>query len=78
MATQDDINSFHQFASDQIRNGGQHKTVDEWRFGAGHDRINQGDLAAIRESVYDWKRGERGRDMDEVITELEASLDQSL
>lgn len=75
MATKGQIDSFYEFASHEISNGGSDKpideTYDEW---CDHDR-QLDDLAAIRDAVEDYKNGERGRDSRNQVDELRGKLD---
>ena len=74
MATQEQIDSFHQFATEQIQNGGGEKSVDElyddWRLENLTPEELEESVAAIHRAIDDIKNGDTGRDADEVIAEL--------
>jgi len=74
MATQQEIDSFYQYACQQLVTGNQSATIDElydrWRLeNRPADWVDE-DIAAIQESIDDLNRGVVGRDMDEVIRQL--------
>ena len=79
MATQEQIDSFYRFATEQLSDGGSEKTVDElydqWRF----ENLGPEDIAengaAIQASIDDMNQGETGRDAGKVIRELREELD---
>lgn len=76
MATQEQIDSFHQFATQQLANGGREKTVDElydqWRFENQTAEEFEENVAAIQGAIDDMNDGDSGRDADEVIAEIRA------
>ena len=78
MATQEQIDSFHRFASEQLQNGGKEKSVDElydqWRFENQSPAEFEESVAAVQTSIDDMNNGDTGRDADEVISELRAEL----
>ena len=79
MATQNQIDSFYRFATEQLANGGSEKTMDElydqWRFeNLGPDDFAE-NVAAIQASIDDMNRGEMGRDAGDIIRELRDELD---
>ena len=79
MATQEQIDSFYRFATEQLSDGGSEKTVDElydqWRFeNLGPEDIAE-NVAAIQASIDDMNQGETGRDAGKVIRELREELD---
>jgi hypothetical protein len=66
MATiQQDIESFHQFASKVIRRGERTVTIDDlyeqWRI----DRFGEDDLKAIKASLNDLEAGQKGLPLEE-------------
>ncbi|MBC8356867.1 MAG: type II toxin-antitoxin system Phd/YefM family antitoxin [Planctomycetes bacterium] len=73
MATLEQLDSFHQFAAEQLDNGGADLTIDElfsrWRMDnptpSERDEVN----AIIRRGLEDIAAG-RSRDADEVTEEL--------
>ena len=79
MATQEQIDSFHRFASEQIADAGAEKTVDElydqWRFKNMTPDEHAEDIAAIQASIDDMNRGETGRDASEIERELRVQFD---
>lgn len=74
MATQEQIDSFHRFATEQLRNGGRERTVDElydqWRFENQSPEEFEENVAAIQGAIDDMNAGDTGRDADEVIAEV--------
>ena len=74
MATQEQIDSFYRFATDELASGGSAKSVDElydqWRFANLSPEDVAEDVAAIQASIDDMNRGERGRDVGDVIRVL--------
>lgn len=79
MATQEQIDSFHQFATEQIQNGGRGKSVDElydqWRLENLSPEELQENVAAIQGAIDDMKNGDTGRDVDEVIAEVRSKYE---
>ncbi len=79
MTTQQQLDSFYRFATEQLENGGSDKSVDElydqWR----SENLSSEDLAvnaaAIQASIDDMNAGETGRDAGEVIGNLRDELD---
>ena len=79
MATQEQLDSFYRFATEQLVSGGSKKSVDElydqWRF----ENLSLEDLAenvaAIQASIDDMNNGETGREAGEVIRMLRDELD---
>jgi uncharacterized protein with von Willebrand factor type A (vWA) domain len=76
MASQEQIDSFHRFATEQLANGGREKTVDElydqWRFENQTAEEFEENVAAIQGAIDDMNNGDSGRDADEVIAEIRA------
>ena len=77
--TQDELERFYRFATDQIANGGSsQKSLDElydqWRFDNLSPEDNAENVAAIQASIDDMKGGETGRDASEVIREVRDEL----
>ena len=79
MTTQEQIDSFYRFATEQLSNGGSDKSVDElydqWRFENPTAEDMAENVAAIQGSIDDMKNGDTGRDASEVIRELRDELD---
>ena len=79
MATQEQIDSFHQFATEQIQNGGREKSVDElydqWRLENLSSEELEENVAAIQGAIDDMKNGDCGRDVDEVIAEVRSKYE---
>ncbi|MEO1998918.1 MAG: hypothetical protein ABGZ17_27030 [Planctomycetaceae bacterium] len=73
MATQEQIDSFHRFATDQLENGGRNKTIDEiydqWRIENQSPQEFEENVAAIQGAIDDMNGGDMGRDADEVIAD---------
>ena len=78
MATQEQIDNFHEFATKQLANGGAEKSVDElfdaWRISNPTPAEFRENVAAIQASIDDMNRGETGRDASKVISELREEL----
>lgn len=78
MTTQEQVDHFHQFATEQLANGGSELTVDElydrWRFENQTPDEYADNVAAIQASIDDMRNGVRGRDAGEVIRELRSEL----
>jgi hypothetical protein len=74
MATQEQIDNFHRFATEQLENGGRDKSVDElydqWRFESRSPEEFEENVAAIQGAIDDMNNGDAGRDFDEVIGEV--------
>ena len=74
MATQEQIDNFHRFATEQLKNGGREKSVDElydqWRFENQSPEELEENVAAIQGAIDDMNNGDSGRDADEVIAEV--------
>ena len=79
MATQQQIDSFHQFATEQIQNGCREKSVDElydqWRLESLSSEELEENVVAIQGAIDDMKNGDRGRDVDEVIAEVRSKYE---
>ena len=78
MATQEQIDSFYRFATEQLANGGSEKSVDElydqWRFENLSPEELAENVAAIQASIDDMNNGHTGRDAGEVERELREEL----
>lgn len=77
--TQDELESFYQFASKQLTSGDANQSLDElydqWRLASlTSDDVTE-NVAAIRASIDDMNRGERGRDVRKFIRELRSELE---
>jgi hypothetical protein len=74
LATQEQIDNFHRFATEQLENGGRDKSVDElydqWRFESRSPEEFEENVAAIQGAIDDMNNGDTGRDFDEVIGEV--------
>ena len=74
MTTQEQIDSFYRFATEQLARDGSQKSVDElydqWRFENLTPEDMAENVAAIQASIDDMNNGETGRDAGEVIREL--------
>jgi len=73
MTTQEQIDSFHQFATAKLANGGTAKSVDElydeWRSENVSDDEFSRNVAAIQASIDDLNNGVLRRDAHEVVQE---------
>ena len=78
MATRAQLDSFYEFATKQLENGGKGKTVDElydqWRFENLTVEDMAENVAAIQASIDDMNSGERGREAGDVVRELRKEL----
>jgi hypothetical protein len=78
MTTQDQIDSFHRFATKQLANGRSEKSVDElfdqWRYENLRPEEHVENVAAIQASINDMNNGQTGRDAAEVEKELRTTL----
>lgn len=78
MATQEQIDNFYRFATEQLKNGGREKTVDElydqWRFKNQSPEEFEENVAAIQGAIDDMNSGDTGRDADEVIADVRTRL----
>lgn len=74
MATQEQIDSFHRFASEQIQSGGKDRTVDElydqWRFENQSPEEFEENVAAVQGAIDDMMAGDEGRDAGSLIAEV--------
>ena len=79
MTTQQQLDSFYRFATEQLENGGSEKSVDElydqWRFENPSPEDLAENVAAIQASIDDMNRGETGREAGEIIGQLRDELD---
>lgn len=75
-ATEHEIESFRRFALEQIGNGGSELSIDElydrWRLQCPSDEELQEDVLAVKASLRDMERGEKGRSFDEFSREFRA------
>lgn len=78
MATKDQIESFHQFASTQIDNGGASLTMDElyslWRSKNPTKDELLDSVAAVQAAIQDMEAGDSGEPAREALRETCASL----
>jgi len=78
MATQQQLDSFHRFASEQIANGGADMSLSGlvawWMLKNPSPQEHAANVAAIREAVEAMHAGDRGRPADEVIKEVCAEV----
>ncbi len=78
MATQEQIDSFYRFATEQLANSGSDKSVDElydqWRIeNLSPDELAE-NVAAVQASIDDMNDGHTGRNAGEVERELRHEL----
>lgn len=75
--TKDDLDAFRQFAESQLAKRGAEslrQLVDAWEVEYPPAQTHAANVAAIRASIRDMERGERGRPADEVIAEVRREL----
>ena len=72
--TTDELQEFHRFISEKLRNGAARlspeEALDEWRDLHPGPEVDDEEFAAIQEAIDDMAKGDRGRDVDEVIAEI--------
>ncbi len=72
--TASDLQGFHKFLGEKLRNGGGHlspeEALDEWRQVHPDLEFLDEETAAIQEAIDDMENGDQGRDVDEVLAEL--------
>jgi|CXWL01.1.fsa_nt_gi hypothetical protein len=78
MTTQEQIDSFYRFATEQLANGGSEKSVDElydqWRSENRAPEEMAENIAAVRAAIDDMNQGDMGRDAADVEWELRGEL----
>ena len=78
MTTQEQIDSFYRFASEQLARNGPQKSVDElydqWRFQNLSSEESLENVAAVQAAIDDMNNGDIGRDAGEVERELREEL----
>ena len=78
--TQEELESFYRFASEQLDAGGDEKSIDELYLQWRSEQTSQEDvaenIAAIQASIDDMNNGARGRDAHEVVKELRSELNR--
>ena len=77
-STQEQVEGFYRFATEQLANGGSSKSIDElydqWRFESlGPEEFTE-NVAAIQGSIDDLNRGEAGRDAATIVQEMRQEL----
>lgn len=81
MTTLEQIESFHQFAAEHVRNeSGNHslaELVDLWEMHNRPETEHEENRAAIQAAINDMHAGDNGRDADIVIEELRDQLSES-
>jgi hypothetical protein len=70
MATiQQELDSFHRFASERVGNGGADLSVEElldlWRASSPNPKILAEDARAVQAAIRDLEAGEKGRPFDQ-------------
>jgi hypothetical protein len=74
MTTQEQIESFYRFATEQLANGDADKSVDDlydqWRYETELSENMAENVAAVQASIDDMNNGETGRDVCDVIGEM--------
>ena len=78
MATQEQIDSFYRFATDQLASGGSERSIDElydqWRYESLTPEELKGNIAAVQAAIDDMNAGDTGRDAARVEQELRDEL----
>ncbi len=78
MATQEEIHDFANFALQQLDHGGNELRIDElydmWRRENPDPAAYAENVAAVRGSIDDFKKGDRGQPAGEVSRELRENL----
>ena len=78
MATQEQIDSFYRFATEQLANDGSEKSIDElydqWRYENLRPEDLAENVAAVQAAIDDMNSGDTGRDAGEVERELREEL----
>jgi len=76
-ATLEQVDSFREYARQQLANGGSQLTIDElydrWRA----TLANDADLLAVQASLRDMEQGETGRSFDEFDRETVRAIQRS-
>lgn len=77
-STQEQVESFYRFATEQLGNGGTEKSIDElydqWRLESlNSDELDE-DVAAVRASIQDMNGGAVRRNAHSVIGEIRQEL----
>ena len=78
MTTQEQIDSFYRFATEQLANGGSDKSIDElydqWRYENLTPEELEENVAALQAAIDDMNAGDTGRDAARVEQELRDEL----
>ena len=78
MATQEQIDSFYRFATEQLANDGSEKSIDElydqWRYENLRPEDVAENIAAVQAAIDDMNSGDTGRDAGEVERKLREEL----
>ena len=78
MATQEQVDSFYRYATEQLADDGSAKSIDElydeWRYANGSPEERAEDIAAVQAAIDDMNAGDTGRDAAEIEDELRAEL----
>lgn len=78
MTVQEQIESFYQFATEQLSNGVGEKSVDElfgeWRMANPTPEEYAENVAAIQSAIDEMNDGDKGHDVREVIQEIRDEL----
>ena len=79
MKTQEQVDSFHRFATEQLAGGGTYKSIDElydqWRYENMSPEESRGNVAALQAAIDDINAGDVGRDAAKIEQELGDELD---
>ncbi len=74
MATKDQVDSFHQFASQQVENNGAELSMEQlfdlWQVQNSSNEELVESVAAVTAALRDMENGDTGRPVEDVIAEL--------
>lgn len=77
-STQEQVEKFYRFATEQLANGGSGKSIDElydqWRFESVSAEELAENVTAIQASIRDMNLGDSGRDATGIIQEMRQEL----
>ncbi len=72
--TQTQLEAFHRFVDEQLRNGGRNLSPEEclelWRAQHPTPEALEESLRAVQQSLADMEAGDKGRPLDEVVDEI--------
>lgn len=78
MIAQEQLDSFHRFASEQIEEGptplSLEELVEQWHIDQRSPGVHAADIAAIREALDDMNAGDTGEPAEEVVRALRKAI----